>query len=49
MHLTMLYDAWTVADAWGFRSVRSVPQSYGCTHQHHEARSFEEFLDLGIR
>lgn len=28
MHLTMLYDAWTVADALGFKSVSSVPQSY---------------------
>lgn len=26
-HRTKLYDTWTVAEAWGLRSVRSVPQS----------------------
>lgn len=40
MHLTMLYDAWTVADALGFRSVSSVPQSYRRACQRREPQNF---------
>ena len=38
MHLMRLYDACSVADACGLRSVRSVPQRYGYVHQSYFSR-----------